>query len=51
MAPGRNAALQGAAGAYRVFPKLGDRLAALPGVQRLTSTLVMKDIVDRGLPI
>jgi DNA-binding Lrp family transcriptional regulator len=26
-------------------------LAALRGVQRLTSTLVMKDIVDRGLPI
>jgi MFS family permease len=26
-----------------------DKLAALPGVQRLTSTLVTKDIVDRGL--
>jgi DNA-binding Lrp family transcriptional regulator len=28
-----------------------DKLASLPGVQRLTSTLVMKDVVDRGLPI
>jgi DNA-binding Lrp family transcriptional regulator len=28
-----------------------DKLATLPGVQRLNSTLVMKDIVDRGLPI
>jgi DNA-binding Lrp family transcriptional regulator len=29
-----------------------ERLAALPGVQRLTSTLVMKDIVGaRGLPL
>jgi len=27
------------------------KLAALPGVQRLTSTLVMKDVVDRGLPL
>jgi DNA-binding Lrp family transcriptional regulator len=29
-----------------------DRLAELPAVQRLTSTLVMKDLVgDRGLPL
>jgi DNA-binding Lrp family transcriptional regulator len=29
-----------------------ERLAALPGVQRLTSTLVMKDLVSpRGLPL
>jgi DNA-binding Lrp family transcriptional regulator len=29
-----------------------ERIAALPGVQRLTSTLVMKDLVgSRGLPI
>jgi DNA-binding Lrp family transcriptional regulator len=29
-----------------------DRLAELPGVQRLTSTLVMKDLVgNRGLPL
>jgi DNA-binding Lrp family transcriptional regulator len=28
-----------------------DKLAGLPGVQRLTSTLVMKDVVDRGLPL
>jgi DNA-binding Lrp family transcriptional regulator len=29
-----------------------ERLAALPGVQRLMSTLVMKDVVgDRGLPL
>lgn len=29
-----------------------ERLAELPGVQRLTSTLVMKDVVrDRGLPL
>jgi len=29
-----------------------ESLATLPGVQRLTSTLVMKDLIgDRGLPI
>ena len=29
-----------------------ERLGGLPGVQRLTSTLVMKDVVgDRGLPL
>jgi hypothetical protein len=29
-----------------------EQLAALPGVQRLTSTLVMKDVVDaRGRPL
>ena len=28
-----------------------EKLASLPGVQRLTSTLVMKDVVDRGLPL
>jgi DNA-binding Lrp family transcriptional regulator len=29
-----------------------ERLASLPGVQRLTSTLVMKDLVgSRGLPL
>ena len=35
------------------FQKLYDeRLSAIPGVQRLTSTLVMKSVVqDRGLPL
>ncbi|EMV8748366.1 Lrp/AsnC family transcriptional regulator [Escherichia coli] len=35
------------------FQRLYDeRLSALPGVQRLTSTLVMKSVVeDRGLPL
>jgi DNA-binding Lrp family transcriptional regulator len=35
------------------FQRLYDeRLAALPGVQRLTSTLVMKNVViDRPLPL
>jgi hypothetical protein len=35
------------------FQRLYDeRLSALPGVQRLTSTLVMKDVVrDRPLPL
>jgi DNA-binding Lrp family transcriptional regulator len=28
-----------------------DKLATLPGVQRLISTLVMKELVERGLPI
>jgi DNA-binding Lrp family transcriptional regulator len=28
-----------------------EKLAGLPGVQRLTSTLVMKHVVERGLPI
>jgi DNA-binding Lrp family transcriptional regulator len=29
-----------------------EHLASLPGVQRLTSTLVMKDLVgNRGLPL
>jgi DNA-binding Lrp family transcriptional regulator len=36
--------------AYRAV--YDERLATLPGVQRLTSTLVMKDLVgDRGLPL
>ena len=28
-----------------------EKLAGLPGVMRLTSTLVMKDVVDRGLAL
>ena len=37
-------------GAYQVLED--DRLAALPGVQRITSTLVMKQIVnDRPMPL
>ena len=36
-------------GAYQ---RLDDeKLAGLPGVKRLTSTLVMQDVVDRGLPL
>jgi hypothetical protein len=38
------------ASAYQVLED--DHLAALPGVQRITSTLVMKQIVnDRPMPL